>query len=112
MKKILLLAGISAIGASSFAAGVAEPLRFDDTFFQNVSANGKYAVSCLSDSRVDIFNLETGKQYTYTYSEESPSAYYIGIGQCLSNNGILVGGTSSEIAEYWKDGEWHLLDVP
>ncbi len=33
------------------------------------------------------------------------------MGKCLSDNGIVVGGTDYAV-QYWKDGEWYDLEVP
>lgn len=112
MKKVLLLTGISAISLAAFAADIPTPTKLGDSFIQNISPNGQYAVSNLTDEKIGIFDLASGKQYFYEiedmYSEES---YYCGIGKCISNNGILVGGRTSSEAAYWKDGEWYPLEV-
>lgn len=112
MKKILLLTGISAISLAAFAADVPEPTTLNDAFIQKISSNGKYAVSLLSEARLEIINLENGEKYSYKYTEENDASYYNGIGKCISDNGILVGGTSSSTAEYWKDGNWEVLPLP
>lgn len=112
MKKLLLLTGVSAISLAAFAADGTEPTKINDAFIQKISSNGKYAVSLLSESRLDIINLETGERDSYRYTEENDASYYNGIGKCISDNGILVGGTTFSSAEYWKDGDWHVLPLP
>ena len=58
MKKQLLFAGLSAVGLAVFAAE-GEPQKIDNVYFQKLSANGKYAVSVLSDIKIEIMNLES-----------------------------------------------------
>lgn len=111
MKKILLLSGISAIGFAALAADVPEPVKLNNVYIQAISPNGKYAVSNTSTNELVIIDLESGKKYSYT-SESDDDGFYSGIGSCLSNNGILVGGRSMSSAEYWKDDQWYPLDVP
>ena len=112
MKRILLLSGISAITFGSFAADFADPTTLTDAYIQKISPNGKYAVSNLSANALSIYNLETGDVFSYrTTDEYSPEQYRFGIGQSISNNGILVGGQTDATAEYWKDGVWYLLST-
>ncbi len=112
MKKILLITGVSAISLAAFAADVQDPVKLDDAFIQKLSPNGKYAVSNITPDDLRIFNLETGEVFSYSReSEYSEEQYYFGIGQCISNNGIFVGGQTDASAEYWKNGEWHLLNT-
>lgn len=111
MKKILLLSGISAFGFAAFAADVPEPVKLNDVYIQAISPNGKYAVSNTSTNELVVIDLESGKKYSYT-AESDDDGFYSGIGSCLSDNGILVGGRSMSSAEYWKDDQWYSLDVP
>ncbi|MDE5840919.1 MAG: hypothetical protein K2H49_08365, partial [Muribaculaceae bacterium] len=106
---ILLLTGISAMAVAASAA-VNEPVKLDDTFIQKISENGKYAVSNLTPESISIINLESGETFTYD-NETGENEYYFGIGKCLSNDGVFVGGRTPSTAEYWKNGEWYLLEV-
>ncbi|MDE6648525.1 MAG: hypothetical protein K2K45_01195 [Muribaculaceae bacterium] len=106
MKKILLLTGISAMSLAAFAS-FSDPVKLDDVYIQKISANGKFAVSNLTEDALCLFNLETGEKFSYSESDE----YYFGIGKCLSDDGIFVGGETSVTPEYWKDGKWNPLEV-
>ena len=112
MKKILLLSGISAIGVAAFAADVPEPSKLEDAYIQCLSPNGKYAVSNINTDALSIYNFETGEVFRYsTTSEYDPEQYVFGLGKCISDNGVFVGGRSDASAEYWKNGEWHSLNT-
>lgn len=112
MKKILLLSGISTIGLAAFAADVPEPLKLVDAYIQNISPNGKYAVSNLNSDALSLYDLETGEVYRYaTKGEYDIEQYRFGLGKCFSDNGIFVGGRTDGSAEYWKNGEWHSLSI-
>ena len=111
MKKLLLLTGVSAVSLAAFAADSNVPLKFNNAFIQAISPNGKYAVSNLYDTQITIFDIQADKAYTCD-AESDTEYFYFGIGKCLSDNGILVGGTTISSAEYWKDGKWNLLPLP
>ncbi|MDE7345699.1 MAG: hypothetical protein K2N48_03035 [Muribaculaceae bacterium] len=110
MKKFLLLTGISAISLATFADEIPMPVKLDDVFIQKLSPNGKYAVSNFTQQSITIFNLETGEKFAYkAEGEDAPEQYYYGLGKCISNEGIFVGGQTGETAEYWKNGKWYQL---
>ncbi len=112
MKKQLLLAGMVAIGMSAFAADGNDPKVIEDAYINAMSSNGVYAVS-QTYSGVRIFNLQTGQEYTYLTDPDdwSSMGYTVGIGKCVSDNGIVLGG-EDDAAQYWKDGEWYDLQIP
>lgn len=109
MKKLLLLTCVSAISVAA-TADVPQPKVFEDVFFSAMSPNGKYALSEGGGS-VRIFNLETGHNDDFI-NEDGMASYGGGNGKCVSNNGIVVGTTDYINAEYFKDGEWYVLDAP
>lgn len=112
MKKQLLLFGILGMGLTAVAAEVPTPISFEAAYISGMSANGEYAVSQTSTG-VKIFNLATGEEKDYLVDPDdwSGMAYTVGLGKCVSNNGIVVGGTDVAV-QYWKDGEWYDLEVP
>ena len=110
MKKIILLAGISAISLAVHAQQQ-EPKMIEDAIICGISPNGQYAVS-QGASGLRIFNLATGEEYEQN-SELGYAEYYAGDGNCVSDNGIVVASTpTSPDAQYWKDGRWHSLPLP
>lgn len=88
------------------------PNIIEDAYITAMSPNGEYAAS-ETNSGVRIFNLSNGNEYTYWSDplDYFATPYGLGLGKCISNNGIILGGTSISV-EYWKDGEWHDLYVP
>lgn len=102
MKKILLLTTVAAMTVGSMNAQA--PEIYPNEAFAGVSPNGNYAVSVIYET-VTINDLAQGK--TYEYEE----GYYVGNGNVISNTGIIVGSSAENVALYWKDGEWHSLDV-
>lgn len=109
MKKALLLSGLLA-GVLS-AGAFEEPTIYADASFQCISPNGRWAASSL-DGSVTIYNLETGVKYEYTQDETGLTYYTEGLGNYISNDGVVLGGTTSNSdAAYWQNGEWHQLNV-
>lgn len=110
MKKLLLLTGLSAISVAVFA-DVPEPKVIEDALISSISPNGNYAVS-QGAAGLRIFNLVTGEEYTQ-FSGEGYEEYYVGDGNCVSDNGIVVGSSpESPYPYYWKDGKWRALRIP
>lgn len=109
MKKILL---IPALAVTVFCAKgeVTPPVMYEDVCINALSPDGKIAVSEIYGN-VQIINLETGDRYVYEYNDMKYPVddYSIGFGHCVSNNGVVTGGSGLSDAQYWKDGEWHLL---
>ncbi len=108
MKKGFLLAGIASIAVCAFAdeVAVATPAKLEDVFLYSMSPNGVYVVS-EGYYNLQIFNLSNGQ------SEIAEGEFAeCGIGNVVSNNGVMVGSSDYDSAQYWKDGEWYYLDVP
>lgn len=112
MKKQLLLSGIVAFGLSAYATEVPAPKVFEDAFIQSISSNGVYAVS-QTQAGVRIFNLVSNEEFDYLadLDDYSGAIYTLGLGKCVSDNGIVLGG-ANDAAQYWKDGEWYDLEIP
>ena len=100
MKRILSLVTIAVIAASSYAQ---VPQIHPNEAFAGVSPNGKYATSVVYEV-LTITDLTDNKKYEYV--EE----YYVGNGNAISNTGVVVGSNVEGIAQYWKDGEWHVIE--
>lgn len=109
MKKTLLLAAAALATASASASLTNQVLP--GYYFTGMSHNGHYAVSTLDGGILTFMDLISGESTTYEgdgYSTE----YTSGIGNCISNNGILVGSTvPAGNAAYLENGEWHYLPV-
>lgn len=109
MKKTLLLATAALITASASAELKNQILP--GYYFTGMSHNGQYAVSTLDGGILTFMDLTNGESTTYE-GDGYNSEYTSGIGNCISNNGILVGSTvASGNAAYLEKGEWHYLPV-
>ena len=106
MKKTLLF-GIAGV-AFSAVAEVPAPVHLDDSFIYALSPNGKYAVS-QNALGLKIYDLARGTEDEYF---DDMAIVSCGIGNCVSDNGIVLGTTDETTAQYWKDGEWYDLPVP
>lgn len=98
--------------ASGAVAQVNEPAVLKGASLFILSPNGRYAVSP-SYEALTIYDLESGKSYLYGPDDlDYTVSYGCGNGNCVSDNGIVVGYTSTNSdAAYWQDGEWHQLPV-
>lgn len=109
MKKTLLLAAAALIAASASAELTNQVLP--GYYFTGMSHNGQYAVSTLDGGILTFMNLATGESTTYV-GEDYTVEYSSGLGNCISNTGILVGSTSAAgNAAYLENGEWRFLPV-
>ena len=109
MKQLLLLAAVGALSLPAMA-DAPTPEKLEDANAYAMSPNGKYIVSYgmngtkvidMASGRITDFSLEPGNE-----------TYAPGIATCVSDNGIVVGGTEDAAPRYWKDGEWYDLQVP
>ncbi|MGN0223255.1 MAG: T9SS type A sorting domain-containing protein [Muribaculaceae bacterium] len=106
MKKVLLLS--LGLAATLAANAYTEPTEYPDYSWQGVAPNGSLAVSEFYGA-MTIVDLTTGVEYYY----EDPDyivTYSGGIGNYVSNTGIVVGSIAN--ASYWQNGEWHELSGP
>lgn len=112
MKHLLLLTAVSLAAVQGVAqeAGQGASNVLEDAMIYAMSPNGVYAVS-QGMMGMKIFNLSTGQVDNYV-SDDGMSMYSPGIGKCVSDNGIVVGGSDLNSARYWKDGEWYDLPLP
>ena len=109
MKKTLLTLALLAGAATAFAE---EGLYIHPEFyFDKMSPDGK-VLATQTQGTVYVYDGETDEYFEYVASEDAVTEYYaIGIGNCISNNGIIVGSVNDATSAYWKDGEWHTLPV-
>ena len=109
MKKTLLLSVAMLVAGSAISQ---EATRHHDGFyFDKMSANGKYLATQALGS-VFIYDGANDEYYEYYASEDAVSEYYAtGLGNCISNDGILVGGVNDATCAYWREGEWQPLSV-
>ncbi|MDE6291211.1 MAG: hypothetical protein K2M16_06740 [Muribaculaceae bacterium] len=106
MNKFLLLAGLSALGLSTTAAEIPDPITIVNSNAYYMSPNAQYMVS---DGYVglQIFDLVSGQ--TYDYTDGSPEGHYeASIGRCVSDNGIVL----SLSGKYWMNGKWYAMKIP
>lgn len=81
----------------------------EDFNARRISPNGNY-IAGEGYETVSFFNMQTGIGKTYA-SEYPITQYTIGIGNCLSNSGVLVGGSQVyEDAGYLANGEWQTIE--
>ncbi|MDE6207140.1 MAG: T9SS type A sorting domain-containing protein [Muribaculaceae bacterium] len=103
MKKSLLLAGLC--GMVSMSSLAFEAPKVDvDVSWHGMSPNGQYVVSSLYGSLL-IYDRATGTEYRY--AEDGMESYSVGIGNSVSNTGIVLCSNSAHFnASYWEDGQW------
>ena len=77
--------------------------KYEGFQLNRMSNNGRFLIDGVDG--VKIIDRKTQEQYTYG------SNYYLGIGNSISDDGIVVG-THNELSTpcYWKDGVWY--DLP
>lgn len=106
MKKTLLIAAAFVLTVVNINAQ--DPKEYPGYGFAGLSSTGKYAVSSVYGN-LSIVNLTTGM--SYDYSELEGYSYNIGGGNCISDNGVVVGQESFVMACYWKNGQWYNFDA-
>lgn len=109
MKKSLLLLAGACVAASAFATN--DPVIYENVLFQYTSSDASWMVSDDGSGNILIFDRANNKEYVYTSDEGA--FYSAGIGNCVSNNGIVLGTTTNGMmdASYWQNGEWLSLPV-
>lgn len=109
MKKFLLLACLCSVVSLSgwgFEAPTAEP----NVSWQGISPDGRYLVSNLSGSLIIVDRVN---DTTYSYEESESNSYVTGVGEIVSNTGIVLSSNSVRYnASYWENGEWKEVPVP
>ncbi len=86
-----------------------EPAFYSNTAIQNVSPNGKWAVSEVYGTVV-LINIETGEEVVFQAGEVGSPYYNLGMGNVLSDDGLLLCQTEATgKACYYHNGEWKEL---
>lgn len=113
MKKSLLLLLAAALGASTAAAAIQTPEIYQGASFQQISANGEYALSYVYGTVV-YYKLTDGTMVSFEEDETGMISYSLGNGNGITADGrTFVGSTLSHLnAAYYENGEWHNLPVP
>lgn len=109
MKKNILVASLALLMTGSVFAQ--SPDIFDSEAHSAISADGNWIAGQIEDGSVIIRNVATNEFWT-SFSNGGNTNYYIGIGQPISNTGVLAGATTTSNAAYWEGGKWTLLPVP
>lgn len=109
MKKTLLSLALVAGAAIAFAE---EGLYFHPEFyFDKMSPDGK-VLATQAQGTVYFYIGENDQYLEYVASEDAVSEYYaIGVGNCISNTGVIVGSVNDGTCAYWEDGEWYSLPI-
>lgn len=110
-KSLLILIAAAACGATA-SGTIKAPTVYPNASFQDISANGRYAVSEL-DGVITIYDLQEGTQKVF--SDETYENYYgLGHGKSITADGsILIGSTKADSdAAYYNGTEWVQLNVP
>ncbi len=109
MKKIYISFAAAMLAAQAFAV---DPAVYPDFQITGLSPDGRIAVSELYGN-VDIIDLTTGEITSFTEGDMGATSYSTGIGNYVSNTGIVLGSTFDNLnAAYYQNGEWKELSVP
>lgn len=108
MKKSLLSLVASFMACMAIADGLYYHLDF---YFDKMSSNGKW-LATQTMGTVYIYDRDKDTYYEFIASEDAVSEYYAtGIGNCWSDDGILVGSVNDVDCAYWMDEEWNELPI-
>lgn len=111
MKKTLLLLSSAFCMAATGLQAADNPQVLSYASINHISPNGRYAVSEVYGTMV-IYDFEADKTYTYEADEEQGFYYSSGLGNCISNDGIVLLSTQNDNdAAYWQNGEIKQLPV-
>lgn len=118
MKRLLLSTVVMLVAVMELCAAVA-PIVLkspDDYQIVAISPNGKWATGVYVDYSGGqfgfIWNLESNTTKLLSTTTQS-------FGNSVSNDGIVVGsftssvgGVASSVPGYYKDGQWHMIELP
>lgn len=114
MNKFLLLIGGAIMSVSAiFAQGVNTPQAYPSLQVTNISPDGNYICGQnVMNGTLTVINRSTGESFT-TSNDEGMFNYAVGLGNCMSNIGIVVCSQTDACDEagYCLNGEWHVLPV-
>lgn len=103
----------TAMCAGSASAAFKAPEIYQGASFQQISANGQYALSNVYGTVV-YYNLEDGTFTPFDEDETGTTSYTLGCGNGITADGtIFVGSYLAHFnAAYYENGEWRDLPVP
>ncbi len=108
MKKVLLSLTLAILTLSSVAQGL---YYHPDFYFDKMSPNGKW-LSTHTMGTLYIYSRVDSTYREYLASDDAVTEYYAtGIGNCWSDNGILVGSVNDKDCAYWQNDEWYELPI-
>ncbi len=107
-KNLLLLAGALAVGSAAWAIEGSQIV--ENTCINQISPNGNWAAGSDGDGTIVLVDLTTGKS---TVIADEDNYYDPGVGNYLSDTGVLVGSIDSSglTAYYYEDDEWFPLPL-
>lgn len=111
MKKSLLLLASAFVAASAFAAN--DAVVYEDLMLQKMSSDANWLVSDDGSGSIVILDQANNKKYVCVGDADTGPNYSLGLGNCVSNNGVVLATTnlSGSDPAYWENGEWKLLPV-
>lgn len=97
--------------ASALAQGSVTPEINPNHCYQHISPNGRYLVSELYGN-LTVIDRSSSTSYDNLGDDTGEIYYTSGLGNSVSNNGIVLASTRSLCdASYWQNGQWHQLDT-
>lgn len=114
MKKTLLLASATVVCMLASAQTALQPQVIAGESLARISPNGEWiSNNDVNFGVISLTNLKTGEKYIYESNEDENLLFTAGLGNSLSNNGIVLGTSdiSGNIAGYGENGVWHNLPV-
>ncbi|MDE7375516.1 MAG: hypothetical protein K2N16_01560, partial [Muribaculaceae bacterium] len=114
MKKPLLLASATAICLLASAQTPLQPQVIAGEIVARISPNGEWISNHdVNFGVITVTNLVTGERYMYESNEEEGKLFTAGLGNCLSNNGVVLGTSdlSVSVIGYGEKGVWHNLPI-
>lgn len=114
MKKPLLLASAAAVCLLASAQTPLQPQVITGEIVARISPNGQWISNHdVNFGVITVTNIVTGENYIYESNEEEGKLFTAGLGNGLSNNGVVLGTSdvSVSIAGYGEKGVWHNLPV-
>lgn len=109
MRKLLLLGAATVLATTTALAQ--QPMVLGDFPAFKISPNGKIVGGGANDN-VTIFYVDSEDFVNFNGDDSGAFGYSIGQGNCITDSGIIVGESKSDGGACWyKDGEWHALNV-
>lgn len=108
MKRILLTMATLTTVCMAMGQGMYYMPEF---YFDKMSPNGKW-LATQTEGIVYTYDREQDTYYEYLASEDAVTEFYgIGLGNCISNTGIIVGKYNDVDCAYLYNNEWYELPI-